>query len=64
MILTLSILGTEILRIELGEPPAPADEDPDLCAVHRHAGEFGFGTSPARPYWSHDPEEGPAVAEG
>lgn len=63
MILTLHILGAEVVRIELGQPPAPeAHEDPDLNAVHRHSGEFGFGHSPAGPYWSHDPEEMPAVA--
>jgi hypothetical protein len=62
LILTLHILGTEILRIELGQPPAPEAEDPELNAVHRHSGEFGFGHSPAGPYWSHDPEEMPAVA--
>jgi hypothetical protein len=61
---TITVLGFEVLRIDLGPAVDPADDDShELVATSRHGGEFGFGLSPARPYWSHDPEEAPPVAE-
>lgn len=62
MILIVELFGHELLRVELTSP-APADEPhPDLVSAPRHGGEFGFGASPARPYWSSDPDEAPPVA--
>ncbi len=60
---TVALFGREIARLDLGPPePVEMPGHPDLAAVNRHSGDFGFGTSPARPYWSHDYDGAPAVA--
>ncbi len=57
---SISILGTEILAVELGSPDVR--EPADHTVAHRHAGEFGFGASPVRPYWSATRGDEPDVA--
>lgn len=62
MILSVALLGHELLRVELA---ASTDDEPsEETVAHRHAGHFDFGFSPARPYWSSDPDEAPAVVRG
>ncbi len=57
----LHVLGCEVLRLDLGTPPADGGHH-ELTAVNRHSGDFGFAATPVRPYWNHDPDEAPAVA--
>lgn len=58
----LCLLGHELLRLDVDALDAPVENHADLTAVNRHSGDFGFAGSPARPYWSHDPQESPPVA--
>lgn len=62
MILVFAVLGHELFRVELATPqPEVSGDDHELTSVHRHAGDFGFGPSPVRPYWTPEPGEAPDV---
>lgn len=58
----LCLFGHELLRLDVDAPDAPVENHADLTAVNRHSGDFGFGGSPARPYWTPEPGESPPVA--
>lgn len=62
MIVVVAVFGRELLRLELAFPDGDSDDDgPEQTISSRHGGDFSFGFSPARPYWSSDPDEAPAV---
>ena len=63
MHLTVRVLGVTLLDIHLdtGTPEPVESEQSEQTVAHRHSGDFGFGTSPARPYWTPDYTELPAI---
>lgn len=62
MRLSIAVLGTEVFAIDLSRPTATEEPHPELTATNRHSGDFGFAGGPARPYWTSEPGEAPAVA--
>jgi hypothetical protein len=65
VIVVLALFGRELLRFEIAlvgtAETETGDEQPEHTIRANHGGEFGFGASPARPYWTNDPDELPAV---